>query len=619
MLHLRDATVSVAGRDLLVGADWSVHPGETVGLVGRNGTGKSTLLRVLAGEHFVDHGRIEAPPSLTLGYLHQHLRVDGSRSCWEEARSGMTRLLALEADVARTQAAVEAGAPGAVERLVEQTEHFRMAGGFSMDERVGEVLHGLGFSRERWEQPVGALSGGWKVRVALARMLLGEPDLLLLDEPTNHLDVVARGWLARFLAASKGAVILVSHDRHLLDVACSRVTEIRDRTLHHFRGGFSAWRRQRGERLAHQLAAYEAQQQEIARLERFVVRFKNKPTKAAQAMSRLKQLEKIERIERPQSESEAVLRLSPPPESSAELLALDDASLGYDGTPVVQSVGLRIERGMRLALLGLNGAGKSTVLKALAGTLSPLEGRRRTGRGLKLGVLTQDLARELPADATPLEVVRDLSPLSTDTALRSALGALGLRGDFALRPCGTLSGGEKARVVLAGFAARPLNALLLDEPTNHLDVGTVDVLVDALRAYPGALLVVTHDRHLVEQVATHVALVKDGKLVLHEGVLASDFELELPARGATAPSSGAEDWAAQKARKRERARLERRLAALEDAVTEAEAAVDALDRQLVEAGADVEALTRLAQERSAAAARAEALVEQWGALEEALN
>ena len=618
MLSLTDATLSVAGNDLLVGAEWTVHRAQKVGLVGRNGSGKSTLMRLLAGELHLDHGRVERPPGMTLGYLHQHLRVDGERTTWQEAESGMTRLLALRAQYAAAETAARAGRPGAAEALGSLTEEMRLEGGFSMEERIGEVLHGLGFSPDDWHRPVAELSGGWQVRVALARMLLGEPDLLLLDEPTNHLDVLARGWLAQFLGRYPGAVVMVSHDRHLLDTACTRVTEIRGRKLHHFSGGFSDWRRQRTEAMAQLQSAYDTQQEEIARLERFVERFRYKPTKAAQAMSRQKQLDRIERLSPPERDREARLRLTEAPAESAEAFILEDATLGYGDTPVLTGVNLRLEAETRLAVLGLNGAGKSTLLATLAGTLPLLAGRRRTGRGLRVGRLTQDLARDLDPEATPVEVVRDHAPGATDSVVRGALGACGLSGEAALRPCGTLSGGEKARVVLASFAARPVNTLLLDEPTNHLDVGTVDVLIDALRDFGGAMLVVSHDRYLVEQVATHVAVVRDGQVWVREGVRPSDFELEPPTSDAPDTSEGAVAWEARKAAKRERDRLRRRAVELEGEVEAAEAAVEQIDADLVAAGADAGKLAALGKARHDAAQRVEALVEEWATVEEAL-
>ncbi len=616
MLRIEDLTLAAGPRDLLVGAALHVHPGERVGLVGRNGCGKTTLLQAVRGRVLPASGTIEVRRGARLGVLDQHADVVADHSVWAEARAGMASLLALEAAWKAAEAAVAAGEPGAVDRLERETERFRQAGGFAMDERVGEVLHGLGLHAETWERPCTSFSGGWRVRIALARLLLSEPDLMLLDEPTNHLDVLARGWLEGFLTTLKSTVVLISHDRHLLDAVCTRIVEIRGQGLHGFVGGYTAWRKERDARFAQQAEAFEAQQAEIARLERFVERFKAKATKASQARSRQKTLDRMERIDAPEREVEAALKLPPAPACSHEAVVIEGAALGWpDGEVILDGVELRVERGMKLAVLGLNGSGKSTLLSALDGTLALRAGRRRLGRGVRLARYAQHLAAALPPDQSALEVLTGLAPAVETTRLRTVLGALGLSGDGALRPVGQLSGGEKARVVLAGFCANPANVLLLDEPTNHLDVGTVDVLVEALQGFDGALVVVSHDRHLIEQVATHVAIVAGGRVEVHDGVYPEDFALTPPSRALAESDEGAAAHAARKADRRARQRAEKRVAEVAEALEAAEADIGRIDDALVAAGADVDRVTALAKERAAAEARVEALYAEWEALE----
>ena len=617
MLRITDLRLAAGPLDLFTGADAHVHPGERAGIVGRNGCGKTSLLRAIRGELLAEGGRIVVRNGARVGFLDQHADTATGRTVWAEARAGLGPLLELEAAYQAALAEAESGDAAAVGRLDEVTERMRMAGGFALDERVGAVLHGLGLDAEAWQRPCSSFSGGWRVRIGLARLLLSQPDLLVLDEPTNHLDVLARGWLQGFLARYPGTLIIVSHDRHLLDGVCTRILEVRGGQLHAFAGGYTAWRQARTLRLEQAQAAYEAQQVEIARLERFVERFKAKATKAAQARSRQKQLDKMVRLEAPELDRDPVLRLPTAPDCSAEAVVLDAASLGWpEGPDILTGVTLRLERGMRLGVLGLNGSGKSTLLSALDGSLAPRAGRLRLGRGVRIGRYSQHLTQALDPEQTGLEVLRGLAPAAEESRLRGVLGALGLSGDAALRPVGRLSGGEKARVVLAGFCARPANVLLLDEPTNHLDVVTVDVLIEALQGFAGAMVVVSHDRHLIEAVATHVAVVRDGRLTLAEGVRAEDFDLTPPEAAAPAAlSEGAVAHADRKALQRARQAAERRSAAVQEEISAAEGVIEALDRALVGAGSDAEALGRLARERGEAEARIEALFAEWEALE----
>ena len=612
MIRIESVTLAPGGEPLLEGADWHIRESERVGLVGRNGTGKSTRLRAIVGEAPPADGRVHIRNNLRLGYLPQQAVSGSTQSVWDEVRSQMHHLQRLRADLAAAEQDLARHAPGSPERHERALEAFRIAGGFQEEETVGSVLHGLGFSPETWHRSCTQFSGGWQMRIALARLLLSQPDVALLDEPTNHLDLLARSWLAGFLARAPFAAVVVSHDRHLLDRFATRIVEVRAGRLHHYTGNFSNFLEQRELRIEQHQTAFERQQAEIARLERFVTRFKAKATKATQAQSRQKQLDKIERLDAP--EAIRLPRFSRPeaPASDFTLATLRGVSLGW--TPeqtVLRGVELALERGMRLAVLGPNGSGKSTLLSAISGKLKPHAGRRALGDRVRMGVFTQDLAADLPPDLSGLEYVVSTTPMTPPEKIRTILGALGLSGEDALRPIRDLSGGEKARVALTALTARPHNLLLLDEPTNHLDTETVEVLVRALQQFEGGMVLVTHDRYLVESLATHVLLVlPDGSVDLHIGVRPSDLELKPPetTAAADAPSAGALSFEELKQRRRDRDRLKKRLTEIETAITATEARIARIDDDLCQPDADYAALSAERQRQNDALDR---LMGEW--------
>ncbi|MCB9663512.1 MAG: ABC-F family ATP-binding cassette domain-containing protein [Alphaproteobacteria bacterium] len=619
MLRLDEVTVEAGPQVLLEEASLHVRPGDRIGLVGRNGAGKTTLLKVMLGQVEPSRGQVHRRGDVRLGHLPQQAVSGSEASLWEEARSGMTRLLALQARLEEAEAQVAAAVPGAVERLDTATEAFRHAGGFAADERVGSVLHGLGFRTEDWQRPCTTFSGGWQMRIALARLLLSDADLLLLDEPTNHLDLHTRSWLARHLAAHPGTLIVVSHDRHLLDAATTSTVEVRHRRLDRFAGPLSRWlvAREEGDaRLAKQAERVEA---EAARLQGFVDRFGAKATKASQARSRKKALERLERVEVHADARGPRWSLPEAPGCAQEVVSLRQASVGHGDTPVLTGVDLTILRGERWVILGPNGAGKSTLLHAIAGRLPLLAGRRVLGRDVRQAMYAQDLAAELPADRTGLAHVLAAAPAVSPERARSALGALGLSGDAALRPLGALSGGERARVVLAELAVRPANLLLLDEPTNHLDALSVEVVAEALAAYEGALVLVTHDRWLVERLATHVVRVGDGRASVHLGVRPEDLEA-MPQASPARESGGeaADAPTAHELRKVQRRHRER-LGRLEKEADKLAASMERLDAQMVEHALDHVRVAELAAARDADEARLEALFEEMAALEDELS
>ena len=621
MLRLDDVALSAGGQEILEDVRVHLTPGARMGLVGRNGAGKTTLLRAMLGELTPDRGSVHRRGGIRVGWLPQHGVSGSDRSVWEEVSDVETPLTRLKQELADAERRMEAGEPGGAEALADATEAFRLAGGFAEEQRIGSVLHGLGFDGESWKRPVDSFSGGWQVRVALARLLVSQPDVALLDEPTNHLDVHARSWLAGHLARMDCSLVIVSHDRHLLDRVCTEILELRRGHAYGYSGNFSSFLKQRAERRATQAATFEKQQAELAKLQRFVDRFGAKATKAAQARSKQKAIDRMEIVDAPERpDGLPRFRLPEAPESSYQVLELIQASVGWPGgDPIVKAVDLSLERGMRLALLGPNGCGKSTLLRTLAGHNRPLQGQRRPGDRLRMGVFHQDLASALPQDSTAVEHVQSAAPLAATQQVRSILGALGLSGDSALRAIGTLSGGERARVALAALAIRPCNALLLDEPTNHLDVETVDVLVDALRGFEGGLLLVSHDRWVVEQLATHVGVVRDGRLVITQGVRPRDFELDVgpPETEARPQSEGARDHAARKRAARAAEKRARRMAAIENEIANIEEEMAAIETAQFEEAANHERAAELASKQAEHQARIESLFAEWETLESA--
>ncbi|NOY26101.1 MAG: ABC-F family ATP-binding cassette domain-containing protein [Oligoflexia bacterium] len=624
MLRLSQLSLTMGEQDLLLDVDWHLRPGAHAGLIGRNGTGKSTLLRAIMRQVSPASGHIHLRGDARVAYLPQQALSGSVATVWDEARSQMAWLEDFERRLASAQAAAESGAPGAAEDLALVTEQMALCGAFAAEQRIGEVLNGLGFSTQDWQRGCDSFSGGWQMRIALARLLLSDPKLLLLDEPTNHLDVATRSWLADYLAASSATMIVVSHDRHLLDAACTETVELRDQGLHSFAGNLSAWIAERAVRQASLLDAKKKQDQQIARLERFVDRFGAKANKAAQARSKQKAIDRIERVEAPRRQGRPRLRLPDAPPGALVALTLRGVDLGWpDGPVVVGGVDLVLERGMRLAVLGPNGCGKSTLLGGLFGSIHPRAGRRVLGRDIRVARYAQDLAQELPADQTAIEAVQAQVPLAPTARVRAALGALGLVGDAQLRRVGLLSGGEKARIVLAGFACRPANLLLLDEPSNHLDAVTVEVLAEALAEFEGTIVLVTHDRWLVEQVATHVAHVGAGRVQLHAGVRPDDFlppQRRTGSDGAETQSrtlvgEGREDWQDRKARQRDLDRARKRLRQVHQEIEAAEQDLAQLDASMAEVATDHLALAALAQQRSALSQRIEARYQEWETLE----
>lgn len=552
VLRLADVAISRGASSLLQNIAWSVQTNERWGIVGPNGAGKSTLLGAITGTVRMDRGAALVGPKVRVGHLRQSAVSGSVRTVAEEARSEMVEIEHARERLHLTTLVVEGGdySDQALAELGEAQEQFEKAGGYEQEQMVDSVLKGLGFEPQDSHRLCSDFSGGWQMRIALARLLLSKPSLLLLDEPSNHLDSSARDWLGKYIAKYDGSVVLVSHDVELLDASVNSIAEISGNTLLEYRGcSYSKYLDEKEFRAQSAEAEYKRNLEEAARLQSFIDKFGASATKAASAQSRVKMLEKMKREGKLDPPPVAVvsrgpqpeLVLPPPPKPNGEnLLALTNASIGHDPDqePLLTNIDLTITRGMKLLLRGPNGAGKSTLLKALRGNLPHMlmQGTRTENDRLRLGVFTQDLAQELDTNARAVDLVTayaregaDGNVAVTDEAARSVMGRLNLGGEKPLRKVGALSGGEKARVALSMFALKASNLLMLDEPSNHLDVGCIDALARALSGWggkDGAVVVISHDKAFCEKVGfTHVGTVMNGGIVLEQRSLReSDWE-----------------------------------------------------------------------------------------------
>uniref|UniRef100_A0A7S3A8W5 Probable ATP-dependent transporter ycf16 n=1 Tax=Rhodosorus marinus TaxID=101924 RepID=A0A7S3A8W5_9RHOD len=516
VLKINDVLLQAGSRDLLSFDEFKVMPRDRIGLVGPNGTGKTSLLRAISGEFPMARGRIALLPGKTIGYLPQQAVSGSERSVWDEASSQMHRLNAAEKDVREAELAVKED-PSTLNLtwLEKASVDFEAAGGFSKDEKIGNMLTGLGFSRGDWSRKCSELSGGWGMRVALARLLLSEPDLLLLDEPTNHLDVRTKAYLRSFLMQYPYSIVVVSHDALVLN-DLTRIVDVRGGRLEFYTCNYSRFLQIRDQKDEQAVKIREKQDVQVEKLVGFITRFGAKATKGSAAQSKKKALEKLEsklvEAPAPTEGRRANLNIPAAAPSARKCVELTDATIGWPGGPaLIENVSVVLERGERLAIVGKNGCGKSTLMRTLAGLLPLQSGKRVLGdERVSIGVFTQDLAADLPFEKSPFEYIEKLAPEKTVTEIRNVLGSLGLSGDSALREIQFLSGGEKARVALASFVICSYNVLMFDEPSNHLDMQTVEVLVEALATFDGAMVLVTHDRRLVEKIATRVLVVEEG-------------------------------------------------------------------------------------------------------------
>ncbi len=514
MINLKTATLRRGAKVLLDQADLTVHAGMRIGVVGANGCGKSSLFAVLRGELHADRGDAEVPRGWTIATVAQDTPAT-DRLAIDYVLDGDVELRRIEADLA----AAEHAATLDGERLALLHERYAAIGGYSAKARAATLLAGLGFSDPEHTQPVRSFSGGWRMRLNLAQALMCRSDLLLLDEPTNHLDLDAIVWLERWLGDYAGTLLVISHDREFLDAVSQSILHFDDRKLRLYTGNYSAFESARAERLAQQKALYTRQQREIERLQSFVDRFRAKATKARQAQSRVKALERMERIAPAHIDSPFDFHFRDFPGGPDPAIVIEDAAAGYDDKRVLSDVRLTIPAGARIGLIGVNGAGKSTLVKLLAGELAPQSGVRRAGKDLAIGYFAQHQLEQLRADQSPLQQLMRIDPTTREQELRSFLGQFDFSGDMAMQPAGTMSGGEQARLALALIIWQRPNMLLLDEPTNHLDIDVREALTSALQEFEGAVVLVSHDRHLLRTTVDQLMIVADGKVSAFDGDL----------------------------------------------------------------------------------------------------
>jgi ATP-binding cassette, subfamily F, member 3 len=526
VIQLTDLTKAFGDRTLFDHVTWQIDDGDRVGLCGPNGAGKTTLLKILAGLEEADSGGVVHPATLTIGYLPQDGLTHSGRTVFEEASCAFQPLLDIKAEMHDIEhrlgdtSIAQDEHDAMLARYAELQDRFRLDEGYSMDLRIATVLRGLGFNPDDSARRCEEFSGGWQMRIALAKLLLGRPNLLLLDEPTNHLDLEARNWLEEYLGAYPYAVILVSHDRYFLDAVVTRITDVHLRKLTDYVGNYSKYVEQRDAMLEALRQAKRDQDEEIARVRLFIDRFRYQATKAAQVQSRIKMLEKVVPIEVPPERKRIHFKFPDCAKSGRTVMELSHVRKAYGPVTVFRDVSLHIERGDRIALVGPNGAGKSTLMRMLSGEENPDSGTRTIGHQVIVEYFAQDEAVRLDPTLTVYETLASGSPNDMVPAIRNILGGFLFSGDDVYKKAGVLSGGERTRLAVARMLLRPSNTLLLDEPTNHLDLDSKDVLLDALEDYGGTLIIVSHDRYFVEKLATKIIEIGHGGALVYPGTYA---------------------------------------------------------------------------------------------------
>ena len=611
MLSLSNLVIRLGGRAIIDGASVTLPGRGCVGLVGRNGAGKSTLMKALAGIIEPDAGRIERPRAARIGWLRQEAPSGPHSAC--------ETVLAADTDRAARLAEEDGAAP---DRLADIHERLIAIDAHSAPARSARILKGLGFDAEMQARPLDSFSGGWRMRVALASLLFTNPDILLLDEPSNHLDLESALWLEDFLKAYPGLILLISHERDLLNRVAGQILHLEGGRLMLYAGNYDAFERQRAERLAQAEAARTAQAAQRAKLMEYIAKNSARASTAKQAQSRAKALARMQPVAEAVSDPAIRFDFPSPEPLRPPLVLLDDAQVGYEGKPVLSRLGLRLDPDDRLALVGRNGNGKTTLARLLIGALPAMGGQRQASGKLKVGYFTQYQVEELDREATPFQMLARTMPQAAPAAVRAQLGRFGFAGERADQQIATMSGGEKARLALAIVTRDAPHLIVLDEPTNHLDIDARQALVQALAGYEGAVVVVSHDRHLIEATADRLVLVDGGRAAAFSGNI-DDYEalvLERPAETPASPAATRED---PKEARRRAAALREATQGLRKAVQAAEATLarligerEALDQKLIVAGADIPALMKQRGQVEAAITAAE---EAWLAASEALE
>ena len=624
MLNFSNAALRRGTRLLFERVNLTIHRGDKVGVTGANGIGKSSLFALMRGELHTDEGSFSMPPGLVIAHVAQETPAVDAAAI-DYVIEGDQALCRLQAELDEAEIA------GDGVRQAELLARLESIDGYTARSRAARLMNGLGFAAGDEQVPVSSFSGGWRMRLNLAQALMCRSDLLLLDEPTNHLDLDAVIWLQDWLRAYQGTLLLISHDRDFLDEVVDHIAHVAQSGVTLFSGNYSAFERRRAEMLAQQQSAHEKQQREMEHIRRFVDRFRSKATKARQVQSRLKAMEKMERIVQAHVDSPFDFAFRKPDSTPNPLLQLDEVSAGYDDRPVLQDVAFDLLPGDRIGLLGPNGAGKSTLIKLLADTLRPLSGRRRAAKGLRIGYFAQHQVEQLQLEESPLHHFQLLDRQAKESDLRHFLGGFAFSGERALEPAAHLSGGEKARLVLALIAYQKPNLLLLDEPTNHLDLELRHALGMALQEFEGAMVLVSHDRHLLRTVTDRLFLVIDGAVQPYDGDLDDYRQWLLTQRQERLPDSKAISGdLSRKERRRLDAENRQKLRPLRQGVTQAERMVEqllseqqSLDEQLADsalyAPSEKERLMKLLQQKRSLEQGLEQAEQAWLEAQQALE
>ncbi len=523
MLQIIDGAMRYGDRTLFEGLNWLIQPQDKIGVVGANGTGKSTILKILQGLEHLDDGEVNSQKGLRIGYLPQDGLSFSGRTLFEECLSVFDEAIALEAEqeeLTHKMGEIDPTSDEYTEVLDRYTwvmDRYHALDGYTKEVQVGTILGGLSFTREDYDKGTETFSGGWQMRIALAKLLLEKPNLLLLDEPTNHLDLEARNWLEGYLKTYPHAFLLISHDRFFLDVTVKQVVEIWNKQLNFYKGNYSKYEVQKAQRREQLIAAYKNQRTRIEQLEAFITRFRYQASKASLVQSRVKELEKIERIEVPAEDKLVHFRFPQPPTSGRIVIEGKGVSKSYGDNKVLEDIKFIIEKGDRIGLVGQNGAGKSTLMRIMAGQESLTAGDVEVGYNVETDYFAQDQYKEMNPDGILFDEIGRRAPGMNDAEVRSLLGCFLFTGNDVFKRVGVLSGGERNRFALAGMLLEPHNFLLLDEPTNHLDMRAKDVLLTALMEFTGTIIFVSHDRYFIDRLATKIFAVGDGKLDAYPG------------------------------------------------------------------------------------------------------
>jgi ATP-binding cassette, subfamily F, member 3 len=653
MIQLSGAGKRYGHKLLFEDADWLITPESRIGLVGANGTGKSTIMKILAGLESLDYGTLSRAKGISTGYLPQDGLTMTGRTIFAECMSVFDELHAMEKEMeslTRSMSELDHQSQeysNVADRYQRLEHEFVARDGYTLEAQVGQVLTGLGFHRNDWARQTEEFSGGWQMRIALAKLLLQKPNLLLLDEPTNHLDLEARNWLEEYLTTYPNAFVLISHDRYFLDITVKRIVEIWNKQMHFYAGNYDQYLAGKAARKEQLESAYKTQHDRIEQLEVFINRFRYTATKAKQVQSRIKELEKMERIQIPDEEKTVHFSFPQPKPGGRIVAEFANVAKSYSESgpnphKVFDKVDFMIERGERIALVGVNGAGKSTLIKLLAQQEKLSAGEYKLGHEVHLDYFAQDQYKELDPEARILDDLGELSGASTQTELRSLLGCFLFSGDDVFKRIGVLSGGERNRYALLKMLLHPANFLLLDEPTNHLDLRAKDVLLEALMKYTGTVVFVSHDRYFIDNLATRVFEIGDGKVEIYPGnyedylwrkqgraadvakrsAIAS-IPSSVPANGIVetrlaASTPDAVDTKGKRVNPIKRKQMEDRLHEIEEEISRAEAAIEGFETQL-QSFVSAEETQRQTQELARHKAELQGLMKEWEELSESLE